>query len=120
MRSLGTLEIDLAALDLVLVQRRWNRIGKASNKETRRVVEVAELCQRDGKLQSNTLFRYDYGKDKLQEVNESIAVFEKARRSFRFDRKGFREELLKRQEFLSRLQGKGLGMQAFFERAAGY
>ncbi|MFH1696727.1 MAG: ATPase, T2SS/T4P/T4SS family, partial [Candidatus Diapherotrites archaeon] len=55
MRKLGVMEIDLSAVDIVLVQRRWNRAVKGGQRmeEIRRVVEVAEVsagrAERGGK-----------------------------------------------------------------------
>jgi len=117
MRSLGVLELDLAAIDLVLVQRRWNMHCKQGNKEIRRVVEATELCERNGRLYCNKLFKYDYGKGRLLKENESTKVFEKAKRGFSFEGiQGFKAELKKRARLLSAMEGKGIGMKEFFKR----
>jgi Flp pilus assembly CpaF family ATPase len=118
MRSLGVLETDLAAIDLVLVQRRWNCMsGKEENKEIRRVVEVAELDEKNGCLGCNVLFRQDYGCDCLRRVNESEKVFGKARQGFSFGRQGFKAELEKRARFLEGLKGSRARAEEFFRKA---
>jgi len=124
LRCLGVLQTDLAAIDLVLVQRRWNIQGRKGNKEVRRVVEAAELCEVNGRLHLNTLFKYDYAKSRLLRENESIKVFEKAVRSFPFKGRGrqpegFRRELEKRSRFL---QGQGKEMTAgqFFKKVSNF
>ena len=115
MRSLGVLEVDLAAIDLVVVQRRWNTMGRGEgNREMRRVVEVAELGERKGCLECNVLFRHDYARGCLGREGESAKVFEKARQGFSFDRVGFNRELKKRALFLEEMKGSGIKMDGFF------
>ena len=114
MRCLGVLEIDLAAIGLIVVQRRWNKAGKKGNSELRRVVEVAELEEESGKI--NTLFKFDYTKDRLEKCGESTRVFEKAVRSFSFDRKGWKKELLARKRFLEKNSLKGIEIKEFFKK----
>ncbi len=113
--SLGVLEQDLASIDLVLVQRRWNRIQKGAGREIRRVTEAVEICEGGGKLCLNNLFSFDYAKDVLLPCGESTRVFEKAARSFCFDRKGFCREIGRRKRFLEKCSEKE-GMRQFFER----
>ncbi|MFA4855682.1 MAG: ATPase, T2SS/T4P/T4SS family [archaeon] len=121
MRSLGALEVDLAAIDLVVVQRRWNAMGSGNgNREMRRVVEVAELGERKGCLECNVLFRHDYARGCLGREGESTKVFEKARQSFSFDRAGFNRELKKRALFLEEMKGSGIGMGEFFRKVNGF
>jgi len=120
MRSLGVLEIDLAAVNLVLVQRRWNVIRKNRAREVRRIVEVVEFFNERGKLCSNTLFKFDYGKDRLVKANESKIVFEKAKRSFGFNKKGWKNELSKRAKFIGNLIGKGIEFEEFFKKVNEY
>jgi len=115
LRSLGTLEQDLASIDLVIVQRRWNIIGKAGSKEIRRVTEVAEVCGEGGMLHLNRLFKFDYGKGRLLQCGESTRVFGKASRSFCFDRKGFAKEIGKRKKFLEKCL-ETESMEQFFRR----
>jgi len=117
LNCLGIAEPDLAAIDLVLLQKRWNKVReKQGNKEVRRVVEVAELQERNGRLHCNTLYSYDYGKDMLESRNQSIKVFEKARKSFLFDKKGWQAEIRKRKAFLKSLLGKEIELKEFFQK----
>jgi Flp pilus assembly CpaF family ATPase len=123
--SLGSLEQDLATIDLVLVQRRWNKIGEQGSREIRRVTEAAEICDGkgepgirnhgEGSLCLNQLFKFDYGKDRLLGCGESSRVFEKAARSFCFDRKGFSKEIGRRKRALEKCSG-GESMEQFFNR----
>ncbi len=114
--SLGVSKIDLAAIDLVVVQRRWNLIGEEGSRETRRVVEVVELQSKEGKVSCNPLFKFDYIKGVLEKANKSTRIFEKARRSFSFERKDFEKELVRRSLFLEGLSGKNIRMEEFFQK----
>jgi len=126
MRCLGILEIDLTAIDLVLVQRRWNRPSTKGNREVRHVVEAAELIGNNGRLELNSLFAFDYGNGRLVKTGKSKKVFEKARQSFCFGREAWEKEIAKRARFLKklsgkspsgkRLSGKSLRMKDFFRR----
>ena len=120
MRSLGVLEIDLAAIDLVIVQRRWNVMGNSINKkgnmEVRHVVEVAELSEKNGQIKCNTLFKFDYDKGKLVKTGKSAKVFEKARQGFAFGRKGFEKEIERRAGILAGMQCSKIAMKEFFEK----
>ncbi len=106
MRCLGVLEQDLAALDLVLVQRRWNKAFGNEVKELRRVVEAAELKAVNGCLVAEPVFGYDYGKGVLKRVGESEKVFEKASRCFGFTRKGFEKALEEKAKEFEKAAGK--------------
>jgi len=117
MRCLGILEADLAAIDLVVVQRRWNRMDrKEGNKEIRRAVEVVELVKRNERLEANKVFEFDYKKNALIRKKASTRVFEKAKRSFSFEEKGFSEELEKRKKFLEREMKRRESLEGFFAR----
>lgn len=117
MRCLGILETDLAALDLVIVQRRWNSAGKkADNKEIRHVTEVVELAENRGKVEMNEVFGFDYEKSTLVQKNKSAKVFEKARRSFSFEEKGFQKELEKRKNFLKKISKEKTTSGLFFRK----
>ncbi len=122
MRSLGVLEIDLAAIDLVLVQRRWNvmekkdSIDQKGNREVRHIVEVAELCEKNRKVECNTLFKFDYDKRKLVRKGKSVKVFEKAKQGFCFGRKGFEKEIERRAGILAGMQCSKIKMKEFFEK----
>ena len=86
------------------------------NREVRHVTEAAELCEKNGKVECNTLFRFDYCKGRLVKWNKSSKVFEKARQGFGFERKGFEKEIERRAWFLKEMEGKGIAMKEFFEK----
>lgn len=117
--SLGSREQDLASIDLVIVQRRWNLIERGKSREIRRVTEVAELCERPGKgLSLNGLFRFDYAKGGLVQCGESERVFEKAARSFCFGRDGFEKEIKRRKRLLEKVPADE-PIEEFFGRING-
>jgi len=96
LKSLGIEEIDLASIDLILVQRRWNVIGRNSeHKEIRRITEVAEVQQENGSAGLNVLYAYDYKKDCLVAKNKSARVLGKIMKCYKFSNATFMKELQK-------------------------
>ncbi|MEM4598589.1 MAG: ATPase, T2SS/T4P/T4SS family [Candidatus Diapherotrites archaeon] len=80
---LGIKRVDVSAIDLVLVQRRWPVMKNDKNIEQRRIVEVAELENNS----VNIIYNYDYKKGCLKKYAESNRVFEKIERTFGEDAK---------------------------------
>ncbi|MEM4663170.1 MAG: ATPase, T2SS/T4P/T4SS family [Candidatus Diapherotrites archaeon] len=75
---LGIKRIDISALDLVLVQRRWPVMKEDRCIENRRIIEVCELeCD-----SLNLLYAFNYKKDSLERVGKSTRTFEKIERTF--------------------------------------
>lgn len=66
--KLGLLEQDLNALDLIIIQRRWNTIDlqKGEKNEIRKIVEIAEIVEN----KPNTLYKYNYSENKWEKINE--------------------------------------------------
>ena len=81
MKKLGVLEIDLLALDLIVMQKRWTTIQKGERAEKRRIVEICEVLERDGRPVLNALFEFEYAKDCLKKVGESKRIREKFEKS---------------------------------------
>jgi Flp pilus assembly CpaF family ATPase len=81
--KLGMLEQDLNALDLIIVQRRWNiyNLEKNQKSEVRKIVSISEIV--DGN--PIELFAYDYKKDKWTKVNESKRLKSKIEITFQKD-----------------------------------
>jgi hypothetical protein len=114
------MEMDLSALDLIAVQRRWSSLGrKAENKEVRRIVEISEVLQNAGGAQLNCLFGFDYRKGVLEKRGESLRIMEKACRCFRLGRAEIVKELKRRQILLERMACSGMKMGEFFGSVAG-
>jgi len=91
LRALGISEHDLSALDLVVVQKRWDSYGNGERREYRRVTEISEL---DNAV-PRKLFEYDAASDSLKRVGEG-RVMKRMERTFRMDAKKLRAELAKR------------------------
>lgn len=103
MISLGINPIDLHALDLIIIQRRWSKYEKnGEQKDIRRVIEIASIKKEYlGKPKIEILFAYDPKKDCLVRKNLfNSHVFEKICLSFDFDKKEFEQELEKRKKTL--------------------
>lgn len=76
---LGIKRVDIASVDLLLIQRRWPKATNKSIFEVRRIIEVAELSENAG---LRTLYKFDYKKDKLTKANKSKRISEKIERTF--------------------------------------
>jgi len=76
---LGIKRIDIASIDLLLVQRRWPVAKGNSLFEERRIIEVAELNNET----ANMLYSFDYSKNRLKRVGASKRVYEKIERTFK-------------------------------------
>lgn len=70
--KLGLLEQDLNALDLIIVQRRWNTIDlkKKEKEEIRKIVEIAEIVDNKPK----TIFKFNFSKNTWEQINESERI----------------------------------------------
>ena len=105
---LGVKEIDLCSIDLLLVQKRWDKIDlkRGTRTEQRKIVELGEVLERKGKPEINTLFEYSHSRKRLERKNKSMKVKNKIRNAFSMTEKEFAGELKKRAEFLRKKRGK--------------
>jgi len=114
LKKLGVLEMDLASIDLILVQKRWNSIDLASNARTevRRVIELSEVVMQQGRAGLNTLFEFDYAGKTLQKKNESTRLREKLCRTFGLSEAALGEELARRERLLLETADKNAAVEA--------
>ncbi len=114
--SQGVSPMDLGAIDLVLVQKRWDKIDlkKGGRKEVRHVTEISELLSNGDKVGVNRLFEFDFGKGKLVKTGKSRKAAGKMEKCFSMDRAQLAREAKRRERFLKGLLGKGLSLEEFF------
>ena len=88
LRRLGVMEIDLPAIDLIVVQKRWDEIDKETGerKQRRNIVSIDEIIYENSETKLNTLFSFDYSKGRLVRVCRSITVMKKLCNSFNCSR----------------------------------
>ncbi|MDP6671298.1 MAG: ATPase, T2SS/T4P/T4SS family, partial [archaeon] len=98
--SLGVSPMNLATIDLVIIQRRWDKVVKGKRKEVRHVTEVGELLVEKDEVKLNRLFEFDFGKGQLRKCNKGKRVVEKIKRSFSINEKGMAKEAKRREKFL--------------------
>ncbi len=97
LRNLGVSSMDLAALDLVVVQRRWTAtdLVQGTRTEMRRVVEIAEvLAGEQPKL--NRLFGFDYAAGALEQAGRGEKIMEKMMRTYNLGKKALENALRER------------------------
>ena len=101
LRKLGVPELDLSAIDLIIVQKRQNRISLHSrNFEERRTTQICEVLQKGEKAGLNELFGFSFESRKLLRKNESLKLSEKIRNSFGISDAEMKKELERRQKWL--------------------
>ncbi len=103
--------MDLASLDLIVVQKRVTLVDSNENSrsEVRRITEVSEVAWTQNGPRLRTLFEFDFVQKKWIAAEESERVFEKIQNTFGFDRARFLEELDRRSIGLeNKIQLEGL------------
>lgn len=91
---------DIAALDLIITQKRWSVFGQSGMVERRRLVEICEP-HLDGKtLQARQLYTFDFAKGKFAKKSESTKVLEKIMRTFGIGKAQIGKEIARRCDFL--------------------
>ncbi len=113
--SFGIPETDLAAIDLVLVQRRipiYDSKAK-SQAEVRRVTELAEV--RDGK--AFPLFRHNAHKDELEQCGQQPLLMERLCANYKTSPAGLEKQMRKRAQFISSCGKKSAGFAEFAQSA---
>ena len=112
--SLGVSPMNLATIDLVIVQRRWDKIVKGKRGEVRHITEVGELLVEKGDIKLNRLFEFDFEKDRLLKCGKSKRIVEKIKRSFSMSQSELATETRQREKFLQNLLGKKVSLEEFF------
>lgn len=117
LKALKIKEIDLNAVDLLLIQKRISRINlkKKTRVEERKIIEVAEILQDESMIKLNKIFVFDFKKKRLKKVNESIKVKEKIMNAFSFNERQLEKELLKRTLFFEENKTRNLSLKEFHE-----
>ena len=106
---LGVKEIDLCSLDLVMVQKRWDKIDtrRGQRKEVRRVVEISEITEKNGMPKVNALYTYSHSRDRLERKGKSARAAGKIMNAFSFGKKGLQAEVARRKKLIE--QGRLAG-----------
>ncbi|MDO8625339.1 MAG: ATPase, T2SS/T4P/T4SS family [Candidatus Diapherotrites archaeon] len=103
-RSLGVFEMDLAAIDLLIVQKRLSRVDAVSGQrfEERCIVEVCEVVENGKTVECRPLFGFDFEENCWKQTGKSVRLAQKICRTFGLDRAGFETEWDRRRSFLER------------------
>ncbi len=118
MRSLGAMEMDIACLDLIVVQKRWSTYEGGTKREERKVVEVCAPVRKKSALTLETIFSYDHESRGFKFHGGRSGIFGKISKAFLKDEKWAARELSRRAEFIEGLRGKPWG--DFFEAVQAY
>ena len=105
LKNCGISEMDILAIDLIIVQKRWSKIGKENVLE-RKIVEIAEPLLGEKGIELNYLFEFDFEKNKLEKKNDSKKFPSKFLQSFGLKEKKIKKELKKRTKFLKQIAQK--------------
>ncbi len=118
LKNLGTLESDLLALGIILVQRRWSTYRNGECREIRKLSEICSVEQGKNGVKILEIFSYDSAKNKFVFRGIGEKVCAKIIGAFGFSKKTLAQELSARKEFLLSLKGKKSG--EFFDAVQNY
>lgn len=118
LRALGIGDVDLCALNMLIIQRRFTSYDakKCAREERRRVVEICEITQKNSAPCLKKIFSYDMKNDAL---TFSKTIPESALR-IGLGRRELIEEMELRKRFLSYLAGKNLGFSDSISHIQGF
>jgi len=115
LRKLGVSELDLGAIDLIIVQRRQNRVSLHSRPgEERRTTQICEVVQDMENAELNELFGFSFERRRLVRKNESVKLSEKIRNSFGISDAEMKKELERRRKWIEGKAKSDLSMDEFF------
>jgi len=102
--NLGIQKDDLGAIDLIVVQRRWDRYDRDAKKhiEMRRITEISEVVVRDRSIDVMPIFVYDYKRDCLTKARKAD-IEERIANYLGID--SLDNELKRRSDFLNSVEG---------------
>ncbi|MBT7241048.1 MAG: CpaF family protein, partial [Candidatus Diapherotrites archaeon] len=104
MQSMGVEKDSLDSIDLIVVQKRIQKISKSGHrKEERKVTEICEI-EKEGKLR--TLFEFDYNTGKLKEKNKSVRILNKIMQTFSINKTEYDKLLHNKEICLKKMNGK--------------
>jgi len=95
--SYGVIENDLSVIDLIIVQRRYNKYNKGKVSDLRNITEICEVVFENNKPTLNKLFEYDINKEKLVRVGTPKKLFDKFRMAFGIKNQADLNKLIKKQ-----------------------
>ncbi len=112
LKKLGALEQDISAIDLIIMQRRWNTIDIQTNsqKELRKIIEISEIIDN----QIVPIYQYDFSNNEWLNLNKSIRLKNKIEITYKRDFDKIFKIYRKRLEELST---KMLKIEDFFQES---
>ncbi len=116
LKTFGIEENSLGCLDLIIVQKRLNKIdqNKKIRKEERKVVELCEVLKDNKEIKLNPLFEYNFNEEKLIKKNESKRIVEKIKKTFSLNENQIKKMIKQKEKIIEKLSGK-VTFQEFFE-----
>lgn len=114
MKSFGIPELDLASVDLIVVQRRWTDYSGGRKQDCRNIMEIAEVIPAGNGIELNELFEFNFSAKKLEKTGESRRMADKIRRSFSWDKEEMNLHLLQSTEkFQKQMEEDGSASELF-------
>jgi flagellar protein FlaI len=114
--SFGIEKNAIMSIDIIIVQKRISKINKKtkSRNETRKIVEVCEIINNDGEIETNMLFKYDFEKDTWIKINDSIRIKEEIKKVYSVNEKEYKKLLNEKIKILNNLTND-INFEEFFE-----
>lgn len=115
--SFGIEERSLSSLDLIIVQKRLNKVEKSGGrKEERKVTEICEIEKNKNGILIKKLFEYSHKDEKLKKTGEAKRLLEKIMRTFSCTQNETKEMIMEKENLLEKLKGT-VNFKEFFELA---
>ena len=115
LRKLGIPDVDLPAIDLIIIQKRWSRISDSRNRvEERRTTQICEVVAGENGAMLNELFGFSFERNRLVKRNESTKISEKIMQCFGMKRAELAKELAGREKWLKEKIGESPDIHKFF------
>ncbi len=97
-KSYGVLENDLGVIDIIIIQRRYNKYIKGKTIDLRNITEICEVIFDGVKISLNVLYEYDISKERLVKKNDPKKILDKFKLAFGIKSLKEIKELYKKQE----------------------
>lgn len=115
LRKLGVDEVDIAAIDLIIIQKRWTDFLKTGQKtEQRKITQICEVAYENDDVVVNELFSFSAQTKQLVKKSEGKRIWEKIMNSFGLHREELTMEISRRAKWMKRQSIEGKSMAEFF------
>ena len=108
LQTLGVLGFDLGSIDIMITQKRASVFSNGNFFEKRICTEISEILIEKNSPVANKLSEYNFDKKEFEKINIGKKLTEKAGKTFGYNRKKTKEELISREKYLKKISCEDL------------